>query len=316
MIDRACISINTICDLNCRYCYFYERNVINTKYIDSFTKDEVIQILKNIANYCELNNITFKIGLVGSGEPLLSIRLIEGVLQWLYSNENVKKYIKLYTISNGYAVTLDTLNILFKYKDLIDLSISLDGYEELHNYSRIKKLNGEFIGTYNKVFNIICEYENIFGYKPSINITVHKQTIDNKERLIKYLLDNNFKNVTFSKLVDCELDDLKILDNEFEQFINWVEDLNIQDKINVRNLSARGNKIDCSMYGARCGVGQTNIFFSDHKVYPCGRFIGNKKYELASSTNNINEIEESFSILSPSKCESGCYYDQFVKVED
>lgn len=315
MIDRACISINSICDLNCRYCYFYERNVINTKCIDSFTKDEVVQILKNVSNYCELNNITFKIGLVGSGEPLLSIKLIEEVLQWLDSNDNVKKHIKLYTISNGHAVTLDTLNILFKYKHLIDLSISLDGYEELHDYSRIKKINDKFIGTYNKVFNTICEHENIFGYKPSINVTVHKQTIKNKEKLIKYLLDNNFKNVTFSRLVDCEFDDLKISDDEFNQFINWIENLNIKDKINVRNLSVRGNKIDCSMYGAACGVGQTNIFFSDHKVYPCGRFIGNKKYELTNSTNNIDEIEKSFSILSPSKCESGCYYDQFVKVE-
>lgn len=315
MVNRACISINSVCDLNCKYCYFYERNVINTKCIEHFTKDEVIQILQNILQYSELHNINFKIGLVGSGEPLLSISLIEEVLQWLDSNDKAKKYIKLYTISNGYAVKQETLNILYKYKHLIDLSISLDGYEELHNYARIKKVNGEFVGTYSKVFNTICEYEKMFGYKPSINITVHKQTIENKEKLIKYLIDNNFKNVTFSRLVDCEFDDLKIFDDKFDNFIEWVEDLNIQDKVNVRNLSVRGKKVDCSMYGAKCGVGQTNVFFSDHKVYPCGRFIGNKEYELASFSNDICEIEKSFSILSPSKCESGCYYDKYVKVE-
>lgn len=316
MIDRACISINSICDLNCKYCYFYERNVINTKCISSFTKNEVINILQNISEYSELNNINFKIGLVGSGEPLLSVNLIEEVLQWIDDNPAARERIKLYTISNGYAVKISTLEMLYKFKHLIDLSISLDGYKELHNYARVKKVNGEFIGTYDKVFKTICEHERIFGYKPSINITVHKQTIKNKDNLITYLIDNDFKNVTFSRLVDCEFEDLKITNDEFNEFIEWIESLNLQHKINVRNISVKGKKVDCSMYGAKCGVGQTNIFFSDKKVYPCGRFIGNSKYELSEYKDRISNIEKSFSKLVPLTCEEGCYYDKFVKKVD
>lgn len=315
MIDRACISINSICDLNCKYCYFYERNVINTKCIEHFTREEVIEILENISKYSETNNISFKIGLVGSGEPLLSIKLIEEVLQWLDNNAKAKKYIKLYTISNGYAVKKDTLEVLYKYRHLIDLSISLDGYEELHNYARVKKINGELVGTYNKVFNTILRYEEMFKLKPSINVTVHKQTIRNKENLISYLIRNNFKNVTFSRLVDCEFDDLKISNEEFDDFMFWLENLDIQEKLNIRNISVKGKKVDCSMYGAQCGVGQTNIFFSDKKVYPCGRFIGNEKYELTKFNSDINNIQKAFSKLTPSKCESGCYYDKYVKAE-
>ncbi|WP_455543070.1 radical SAM protein [Intestinibacter sp.] len=313
MIDRACISINGICNLNCRYCYFYERDVINTKCVAHFTKDDVITILKNVASYSEKNNINFKIGIVGSGEPLLNFDLIEDILKWLDNDEKAKKHIKLYTISNGYSLKEQSLKKLFEYKHLIDLSISLDGYKELQDYARVRKIGGEFVGTYEKVFETICKYEDIFKQKPSINVTVHKESIKNKEKLLQYLLENDFKNVTFSRLVDCELDDLKITKAEFDQFINWVEDLDIQHKINVRNISVRGKKIDCSMYGAKCGVGQTNIFFADKKVYPCGRFIGKKEYELCSYSSTIEDIEKSFCKLNPAKCEDGCYYDDVVK---
>lgn len=313
MIDRACISINSICNLNCKYCYFYERDVINTKSTSDFTKEEIIEIFENILEYSMRNNIKFKVGIVGSGEPLLNIKQIIYILKWLEEKQERLDYIQLYTISNGYNIPINTLDILFKYKHIISTSFSLDGYRELHNYARVKRYESKYIGTFDSVWKTITNYEYLFKCKPSINITVHKQTIYNKHKLIKFLDENKFTNITFSRLVDCEDENLSITDEEFNNFIWWLESNDITKRMNIRNIMVKNKKIDCSMYGAKCGVGKTNIFFANKKIYPCGRFISNEYYELGRYNDKLNNIEETFSKLKTLSEDEKCYYDSIIK---
>ena len=311
MIDRGCLSLNNICDINCKYCYFYNRDNIEVKNIVKFSFEEVKTIVENVLAYCREHSTTFKLGLVGSGEPLLSLKVIEELLIWVDNHEDAKKYIKFYTISNGYNTKEEAIRFLYNYKHLIDLSFSLDGYEELHNYSRVKHVKDTTIGTYDKVFETILRYESIFGHKPSINVTVHKQTILNWEKLMSFLIENNFKNVTFSKLFDCDKEDLAITEAEFQTFISNCDQIN-NGVICIRNIEVAGKKVDCGMYGAKCGVGKTNIFFANQKVYPCGRFLDNEKYLLGKFGEPISSIEKSLKKLTPNCCEKGCYYDKYV----
>ena len=80
MIDRGCLSLNNICDINCKYCYFYNRDNIEVKNIVKFSFEEVKTIVENVLAYCREHATTFKLGLVGSGEPLLSLKVIEELL--------------------------------------------------------------------------------------------------------------------------------------------------------------------------------------------------------------------------------------------
>lgn len=277
MLDRGCISLNNFCDLNCRYCYFYNREDIKTQDIDCFKLEDIKEVILNIHEYCSKNGITFKLGLVGSGEPLLSHKLILNLLEWMRTNK-LDKHIVLYTISNGFSTKKSLLENLYQYKDIIDLSFSLDGYRELHDCARVKFVNGQYKGTFDEVFKTILQYEEIYEEKPSINVTVHRRTIENTSKLMDFLINNNFKKVTFSRLFDCDLEDLAISENEFNDFVERCSELDKNNVIDIRNIAAKGKKIDCSKYGAKCGVGITNIFFADKKVYPCGRFIDNEKY--------------------------------------
>ncbi|MDE6690520.1 MAG: radical SAM protein, partial [Clostridia bacterium] len=135
MIDRACISLNHRCNLRCRYCHFAgkEEGVDNAEY--EFSPDEAEKVAENIANYCSLNDIRgFKLGIVGSGEPLLSFPAIVSIV------EKVRKVgggaIKMYTITNGVCLTGEMIDCFYRNRDLIDVNFSLDGNEKVHNCLR------------------------------------------------------------------------------------------------------------------------------------------------------------------------------------
>lgn len=311
MLDRGCISLNNFCDLNCRYCYFYNREDILTNNIDCFKLQEVKEVILNINDYCSKHGIIFKLGLVGAGEPLLSYKLILNLLEWIKTN-NLNKHIVLYTISNGFNTEKSLLENLYKYKDILDLSFSLDGYRELHNYARVKLINGQYHGTFDKVFKTIEQYEEIYKEKPSINITVHRRTIENPNKLMDFLIKNNFKKVTFSRLFDCNLKDLAISEYEFNDFIERCSILNKGHDIEIRNMAVKGKKIDCSKYGAKCGAGTTNIFFADGKVYPCGRFLNNNKYIVGNYNTKLEDIESKLHKTCDTSKVKTCYYDEIV----
>ena len=80
MIDRACISITCKCQLRCTYCHF-DKHITKTSCSD-ITAENLEAILKNVLAYAEKNKLqTFKVGLVGDGEPLLRFDLIQKAIE-------------------------------------------------------------------------------------------------------------------------------------------------------------------------------------------------------------------------------------------
>ena len=51
MIDRACISLNAKCNLNCSYCHFGNKKNNFKKEENEFEKDQLKKIIENILNY-------------------------------------------------------------------------------------------------------------------------------------------------------------------------------------------------------------------------------------------------------------------------
>ena len=48
------------------------------------------------------------------------------------------------------------------------------------------------------------------------------------------------------------------------------------------------------MYGAVCGVGITNIFYANKKIYTCGRFTDNDNFILANYDDSLLKVEEKY----------------------
>ena len=293
MIDRACISLSNKCNLHCRYCHFQDKQHDFT----SFETPELIQIVDSIHNYCMANGIsTFKLGIVGSGEPMIEkdkmLALLDHIVSRKYSE------FKLYTITNGVLLSREDIKTFCSFKDTIDLCFSLDGYEELHNYGRSK---------HTELMKRIAWYREIFGASPSINATVNRLTYINKERAINFFKENGFKSVTFSRLVGYFEPDLYITDEQYYEFMEYAR----VSGLNSRQFS-KEKKYDCTMYGRLCGVGRTNIFIAPEGVYPCGRFYKNDKYLLGAYNSPLSDIDKKVSSMKPVS-DGKCFYIENVE---
>ena len=294
MIDRACISLNNKCNLRCRYCHFQDKQ---HDFI-SFGLPQLIQIVDNIHNYCLANDAkAFKIGIVGSGEPMIEKNEIFALLDYINSRRYAE--FKLYTITNGVLLSREDIERFYSYKDIINLCFSLDGYEELHNYGRAK---------HRELMERIAWYKEFFGEAPSINATVNRLTYENKEQVVTFFKENGLNNVTFSKLVGYFESDLHITDEQYSAFMEYAR----VSGLNSRQFS-KEKKYDCIMYGRHCGVGRTNIFIAPEGIYPCGRFYKNDKYLLGTYSSPISDVEKKVLELKPVS-DGKCFYTENVEV--
>lgn len=299
MIDRACISLTSKCQFNCVYCHF-DKHIDKSKSIDMRFEDLLI-IFKNIKAYISKTDLTFKIGLVGSGEPLLRFDLIADAISLLEEIDK-ENSISLYVISNGAYCSSEMMQFFYENKHRIKLCFSLDGYKEIHNECRKLKKGG---GTFDTVAKTIDLYTRIFGQTPSVNATVHKLTLQNAEKVLHFF-ESNFSEVCFSRLVDEISPSLFISKAEFDSFIKTA----MQTTLVLRQRQML-RIYDCTMYGQLCGVGRTNIFYDNGRIYPCGRFVGRKEFVLGNTTDSLFDIENSMRRFTPCK-EGECYFDENI----
>lgn len=302
MIDRACISITSKCQLRCTYCHF-DKHIEKASCPDMSVKN-LQSIIKNIIDYAEKNNIYFKLGLVGSGEPLLRFDLIKDSISFAKENDKNER-ISFYTISNGVALTENQIKWFYENKNKIKLSFSLDGSKYIQDKCRVFENQK---GSFNKVMKSISLYKSVFGESPAVNSTVHKQTLNRIGEELNFF-ENNFSQVCFSRLVDEKSSELNITKSEFDEFLKHATKTNLL----LRQLRMP-LKYDCTMYGQLCGVGRTNIFYANGKVYPCGRFIGMEKYELGNEKSDLFEIERNIKRLVPVE-DGKCYFDENIGKE-
>lgn len=303
MFDRACISLGEKCNLKCNYCHFHnEENMKLSGLSQEFSSVELINIINNINDFAINNELkTFKIGLVGSGEPLLQYKKIVSLISYV-KNNNLNK-LAFYTITNGTIINKNILHFFYEYKDIIQLCFSLDGYEELHNIGREK---------YHAVFKGIQMYESVFNKKPPVNCTVHNETAKNTTKLRNYFETENFTNVTFSRLFDSHNETLKISEKKYKELLS--EFRGTQFEIRQFN-EINKKKYDCTMYGTLCGVGRTNIFITKKGIYPCGRFYGNEKYNYGPFNMSLIDVETKMKKMEILK-DGECYFDNYVVVDN
>lgn len=292
MIDRACISLTERCNLRCRYCHFRDkRNDGGT-----FGKEEALAVVENIRRYIEDNALgSFKIGIVGAGEPLLELETMISML------ERVESYgsdaFRLYTITNGTLASEEVLERLLPYRNLLNVCFSLDGPKEVHNAGR---------SSFDAVMRGVESYRKVYGTSPSINATANLQSFERKEETAAFFKENGLTEVTFSKLVACEDESLRISDGQFAAFMDYIR------SVGIASRQFRGDECyDCTMYGRLCGVGRTNVFITPEGVYPCGRFYKDGGYLLGSFDEPLSEIERRVNSIEPVE-DGKCYYEETV----
>jgi len=301
MIDRACLSLNNMCNLSCRYCNFRQENLIHNA--EMLSESDINCILCNILEYSRHNGIAqFKMGIVGAGEPLLSFDKIKQIVEFAECEDTAHLF-AFYTITNGTLFNQSMAKFFYNHKDRIALNFSLDGYEELHNYGKAE---------YKKTLEGIKLYEKMFQEKPVLNCTVSRQTLLHKEAVIMYFKENGFEKVNFSQIIDVYDSDLALTHREFLGFLRFVADTGVI----VFRQNRKEKKYDCRTYGQLCGVGRKNIFITKQGIYPCCRFYEIDKYKLGEYDSSLYEVEAAMHTKTTPVEDGECYYDKHAIREE
>lgn len=294
MIDRACISLNARCNLNCTYCHFAAKKNNNNTKANEFSCEEVKTFCQNLYSYIKEHNIPlFKLGIVGAGEPLLSFPQLKTIVEF-FDKGDLKNNIRMYTISNGTLLNDEIINYFFNHKDIIELNVSLDGDESIN-----KKQRGSFPN--------LNKYLVEFGVMPRINAVVTKEVINNEDRILSFFVKNGFDRINFSKVFATDDPSINVSNQEYSAFLLRAKELGIASRQNIIE-----NKYDCAKYGRLCGVGKNNIYIAKTGVYPCGRFMDIKTYQIGSWDDSFDLLEKSLSRFAP--CPRGECYFEYNKV--
>lgn len=272
MLDRACISINNRCNLNCTYCHFHTSE--KEKYLSEHSMD-VYVILNNIKHHIDKYSIPkFKLGFVGNGEPLLDYDVLSKYIEYIddYLSDG---RIAAYTITNGTLITEEMLRFFKAYN--FNVGFSIDGIPEIHNKWRCN--------THKEVMEAINQYRAVNKCYPSMNCTVGKDTLAKTEETIAFFeqFDNR---VTFSRMIGTN--GISLID--FHGFLDRA----------MKTLNVRTGGYDCTMYGGKCGAGINNIFYANGNVYICGNCVDLPP--IARSQDPIDTIKPDIPMFDRNTC--------------
>jgi len=296
-IERICLSPNSECNLNCKYCYFYnpeKKDILNP---EKLNEEEILVILNKIEDYCNCIDLKKKIKLnfVGSGEPLLSWSEIYKSLKH-FKEEGKGSNIRFYMVTNG--ILLNSL-IIKQLKEMkIDVSVSLDGPPIINDKNRITKAGK---GTFNKIIKKIEEL-HLAGFQKIINTTITWELIEHLEEYFNFLVENKINKVIFGRLVDVPSSFRAINYDEYYEILSSILEFykanKFYKKIEIGNFESYRRSIDgipdkvCTMFGSCCGAGISNLIYLQRDVFPCGRMFNNIQWKLGDYSESLEVFQE------------------------
>lgn len=270
---KIAVFLTRDCNLKCNYCYVGEKEHVN---MSIETADKVIKFIDNKAKNIEyLRNNTVKVVLHG-GEPLLNYEVLKYIVEKLGSKVDYNVIFDMTT--NGTILNSDILATL---KKIHNISVSIDGGNEVHDLNRVLK-NGQ--GTFNIVKKNIEKMKSE-GIKIRARGTYNSNTckylynsIDNiadldVECIVMHpdISDKNWKNEDFEVI--------------FSQFKKTENDNNIKNR--CENISI----IDISDFAYKKGscFGGIADFGIDYNgdIYPCIMAVGNEEFLIGNVYNDL-----------------------------
>jgi len=295
VIEKVCISPNSVCNFACRYCYFYnpENPIIPQK---NLTETEIKTILDKIHDYTVKFNLKKKIKIifVGSGEPLLSWKEISLAIEE-FRNEGKHDKVKFYMVTNG---SLLSDEIIKKMKKLALIpSVSLDGPAMIHDKNR-------FFSNGNPTFDAVMKGIKILrrnNIRIIINPTITRELIDNIDIFFKFIGKERFDKVIFGRMIDVPSFYPPISYDNYYKILEVIYNLqrkyNLKD-IEIGNIEAFRKAVKgepervCTLIGSGCGAGTSNLIYLQREVYPCGRMFNDKNWLLGEFDQDLEFFQE------------------------
>lgn len=284
------------CNLKCSHCYQknIETSELDIKEMKRFV-DHFIYVLK-------------KQGMGGSmsitgGEPLILGDKFWNLIQHIKSADLP---IQTYVLTNGTLITSQIAKKLAKYN--IGCQISFDGHNaKTHDNIRGK---GNFLKALQGAKNVIA-----IGMPVSIHCVIMKQNVDHAKDMINFCIKNNFKRLTFSRLVllgrgeklKSQLLSPSEVKKAFKTIYYFTKKYN--DKLSINTDRTLWCDIDKNI-GGTCPAGfSTLVINTDGSVYPCrrlpikvGNIIENSIFEIWYGSEVMKNLRDRGKIKKCGNC--------------
>lgn len=307
------VILNNSCPLDCSYCFL--QNQGNKEFMNK-------QTLVNIFNMCKQSQEIYKKEYISVmfalKEPLISWNIIkQAILDLPYDLIDYNIFLTINT--NGVLLNKDIISFCRKY--CIDLHISLDGPQDIHDRGRSYR-NKSNQSSWQKIMDIIYQYPN-YDYM-SFMTTLHMQDIDRVEEIFNFM-----SNLPISKWV-----------YSLNKFDNWNFDL-LEKQIKSFIKKATPQQLEKTAIRDTASAFPNLNVSNSLKIFPDGNIVlqppihneGAKKGAFTSmvtlgNVNNIIKIPNKYQLLTnrsfeikSSYCTDDCILNSFChnkqnKIED
>ena len=292
------IDLTNKCNMRCRYCL---RDISSTPKEESISEDRIRDICSFLVKYCkEIGDDRITIQPWG-GEPLLEkekIYLIQDELK----KQGINPQITIET--NGLLLNESLIDELNR-RD-ISISISIDGYKDIHDSQRVSSLEK---GTHAYVEKKLRQVQSVSGADVSSITTITRNSIDHIGEIMDYLTkdlglkhlkmnyvhrsifaDNdemclNAEEITdastaiFDKILEYQRDSIEVY-----EYNTWIKSMNL--------LAAR--KMDVCYSIGCCGGRMMITIDKKGDIYPCDvtDFPEEKLGSIYDAGSLISQIEK------------------------
>lgn len=273
------------CNLKCRYCFEKNKRPVTMSF--EVAKAAIEKYLTR-----EEGPLAVSIDFCG-GEPLLEFNLIKNLFEYFTTKGPWKKRFRFSLGTNGTIMT-EEMKKWFNEHPCFQLSISLDGTKEVHDYNRS--------GSY----DVLIKNLNFFRkYDQTVKMTISAFTIPQLANCIIHIHELGMKpeaNVVFEDIWGTPEERNKLLDiyaKELDRLIDYyLENPELYvPKLLAHRIEALTSGNDYGLEEKYCGAGKYMCaVMPDGREYPCHRFT-----PLGSKTP-IQQIDAAHKIIGPNKC--------------
>ena len=324
------LNVTSGCNLSCTYCY--KADLTSLKNGGQMTIEiakSAIDMFYKESPHLEEYSITFF-----GGEPISNLPLIKEIIA--YANEFFgSKGLKIGYSMTTNATLLTEEIIHYLHDSRVDLTVSIDGPEALHNKTRVYE-NGK--GSYEKVAKNVSKLLAIYKNRTvGARVTLTKGVTDIKAIWEHLRYELNFKEVGFAPVTSGDNDFFNLSDNDlvkvFSGFRELGEDyINEAIKGNFNGFSnlhrtvidiheGRKKKLPCG-----AGVGLLSVSYKGD-IDLCHRFTGSDYPSFGNIQEGIdksalskflerraNEKDTSCQTCRiRNLCAGGCYHESYIK---
>lgn len=323
--DLSCLSLNVAqdCNMRCKYCYGNGGMYFEKGYMQFETAQRSIDWL--VKNSKRKNiSVTFF-----GGEPLLNFKLIKNVVNYAIAVKYPKsKHFDFSITTNGTIINREIINFLNDYE--FSVTISFDGDKQIQNYNRPLK-NGR--NSYRLVKKNIRKFLKSRKGNALARATI---TSGNSEwdQISRQLGDTGFARFDYAPVTADRAAFFALSDLESERLC---QDLERQAECLISDYEIKGPGVALRIWDMilslksirkkylGCGAGRSLMAVSSQgKIYPCHRFVGNKKFEFGVVDNFNYKEQNTFldkritgflqceNCWARAHCGGGCLHDNYV----